>query len=560
VRVCVHSLLSVPFVSPVSRASCPAVRTFYFWYHAACRRVRVRQDITHGPQGLPIADARSELEALAAAGVSLDPNEVEEPDAAPRGFSRVMGDGRTVYVVAETVEKGVAVVCLRPQGTFVSATHSVRLFRRSDTRNVATTVPDTNVLGGKLVIPGGEKCEGSLRVCWARLPLPLPPPHHPPPLRAAAVCAPRPRRSRKASKRLQPYRNGVAVPPVRTATASFTLEGWFKLVEAPPAQQGVIVCPDTASRTTRLQHSLALLDHPGLGLLVYASRTTLGVQASTGPATQIPLPAGVLGHWAHFAVVVDDATRSVCILVNGACVLSMTPASWLPMAMVTSSSMCLVSFPLHAVSTGLAKAEVRVGWGWRASVLPGAGCGVGVWSWPWGSQVGGRASAPLHAPTTPTPPSLCVCPLPFCAGLQVCELRLWSVARHPSDIITWMFRDVVLPCPDLLALWHFNDDTGVFAVDSTHNGHDAVLWTMAMVKAGDRPVEFGDVVAPLRLPTAALRKAVVFTNGETMAMYMPLSSTCTRHRHFLHCHNHCPPLQAVPCVGLLGGSRTDPSE
>lgn len=78
------------------------------------------------------------------------------------GHSRILGDGRVLYLVAQAtaafsagpgeevgVDDGVAVLALNPAAQF-DTVHSTRLWRGVNPNNIAVSVKSGNIMGGKL--------------------------------------------------------------------------------------------------------------------------------------------------------------------------------------------------------------------------------------------------------------------------------------------------------------------------------------------------------------------------------------------------------------------------
>ena len=120
------------------------------------------------------------------------------------------------------------------------------------------------------------------------------------------------------------------------------------------------------------------------------------------------------------------------------------------------------------------------------------------------------------------------------------DLRLWSTARASESIRSTLFKE--LPAgtrgadddeAGLVGSWKLNDAPGCFANDSTANGHAAVLWDMELLPCNAKPyVTGGEGVVPAsqsvqRLPyrcsPSALRKSVVYTNGESLIVHHGLA-------------------------------------
>jgi hypothetical protein len=91
----------------------------------------------------------------------------------------------------------------------------------------------------------------------------------------------------------------------------------------------------------------------------------------------------------------------------------------------------------------------------------------------------------------------------------------------------------------LVGSWRCNQACGVTVVDSSRYHWTAYAWGMAFTPTDDRPLTRSSTAAvsdssaaattadagevPFVVPTAALRNSIMFTNGETLAVYHPIS-------------------------------------
>lgn len=124
----------------------------------------------------------------------------------------------------------------------------------------------------------------------------------------------------------------------------------------------------------------------------------------------------------------------------------------------------------------------------------------------------------------------------------LCDLRLWGEPRSTDTVRSAMFSSLPSAgmeedaCVGLLGSWKLNDSLGVQAVDSSPHGHSAVLWDMAFATCHAKPYSHtaeptasvsADLVTGLRVPfrakAVAMRKCVMYTNGECLVVYHALA-------------------------------------
>ena len=109
------------------------------------------------------------------------------------------------------------------------------------------------------------------------------------------------------------------------------------------------------------------------------------------------------------------------------------------------------------------------------------------------------------------------------ANAIIDEVRIWNVARTPSQIQTYMNRPLSGAEPGLIGYWRFDDDAGTNAVDGSGRGNTAILGSNAVWTVSGATVNLAAHLTSLPAinitASSATLQALVDPNGSPTAVY-----------------------------------------